>query len=510
MKFTYFIILISLAFLGFFDARYLTLVHYKKIILVCHQIPLFVDCGKVLQSPFSTMFGIPLAVFGLINYSLLIILILLVWLTKKRFFQYWLIVQTKIGFLASLYFMFLQIFIIKSLCLYCTLSALISTLLFLIIIISLKSAILSLIGIIYVLIVKKILFLLDPEFIHESMTSFGETLGRSKPITKMISQYLISHNQSLKQTIAAIDFNNPIGLAAGFDYEAKLTQISHAIGFGFQTIGTITNYPYEGNPYPRLGRLPKSQSLLVNKGYKNLGANKTIEKLEKLNFALPIGVSIGRTNSRKLTSQKESVQDIVQAFVKFDESKVQHQYYELNISCPNLYGNIDFYSIKNLKELLVEVERLHIKKPVFVKMPIEKANREALNMLETISQFNVKGVIFGNLQKDRNHPVFDSEEIKNAKKGNFSGKPTWLRSNELIKLAYQNYGKRFVIIGCGGIFSAEDAYHKIKLGSSLVQLITGMIFQGPQLIAQINMELPELLKKDGFNNIKEAVGSVYL
>lgn len=508
MKFIYFLISLFLATLGFFDARYLTLVHYKKVILVCHQIPFFSDCGKVLQSPYSTIFGIPLAVFGLINYSILILIILLAFISKKRFFQYWLIIQTKIGFIASLYFMFLQIFVIKSLCLYCTASAVISALLFLIIIINLKSPLLSLVGMIYVLIVKKILFLFHAEFIHDSMTSFGETLGKSKPIAKLISQYLITNNQSLKQTLVGINFESPIGLAAGFDYEAKLTQIAPAIGFGFQTIGTITNQPYGGNPLPRLGRLPKSQSLLVNKGYKNLGADRTIAKLMGLNFNIPVGVSIGRTNSKKLISQKESVTDIIQAFTKFEQSNIQHQYYELNISCPNLYGSIEFYSPKNLNNLLVEVGKLIIKKPIFVKMPIEKTNQETLKMLDVISKYKIQGVIFGNLQKDRNNPSFDPDEIKLAGKGNFSGKPTWQRSNELISLTYQQFRKRFIIIGCGGVFSAKDAYHKIKLGASLVQLITGMIFQGPQLMAQINLELPELLKKDGFENIKEAAGEI--
>lgn len=176
MNFLTFLSILTLTVTGFIDARYLTLVHYKKVILVCHQIPLFVDCGKVLQSSYSTLFGIPLAVFGLINYSILILIIFLGFISQKRFFQYWLIIQTKIGFIASLYFIFLQIFVIKSLCLYCTISAVISTLLFFIIILNLKSAVLSLINIVYVLIVKKILFLFDPEFIHESITGFGEIL----------------------------------------------------------------------------------------------------------------------------------------------------------------------------------------------------------------------------------------------------------------------------------------------------------------------------------------------
>jgi dihydroorotate dehydrogenase len=128
-------------------------------------------------------------------------------------------------------------------------------------------------------------------------------------------------------------------------------------------------------------------------------------------------------------------------------------------------------------------------------------------MLEVINKFTfIKGVIIGNLQKNRKDPSLDQDEVKKFKTGNFSGKPCKKRSNELIKLTFQKYKKRFVIIGCGGVFSVNDAYKKIKLGASLVQLITGMIYQGPQLIAQINLEFLNLLKKDGFKHVSEAVG----
>ncbi len=507
----YYLISLLLAVLGFLDARYLTLVHYKQVILVCTRSTIFVDCGRVLQSPYAVVFGIPLAVFGIVNYSLLVIIIIAALITRKKVFSYWLVVHTGFSAVASLYLMYLQLFVIRSICLYCTASALISFFLFLFTQWQLKHVsrliLLHLVGVFYGLVIKRVLFLFDAELVHETIINFGETLGKSKLITKSVSKYLITNNLSLKQTIAGINFPNPIGLAAGFDYEAKLTRTLPVIGFGFQTIGTITNHPYQGNPLPRLGRLPKSKSLLVNKGFKNLGTDQTINRLIDCSFAIPVGVSIGRTNSRKLTTQKESVNDILQAFVKFERSNVQHSYYELNISCPNLSGNIEFYSSKNLTQLLTALKRLSIKQPVFVKMPIEKTNREFLAMLKVIDRFSfIKGVIIGNLQKERNDASFDPEEIKRAGRGNFSGKPTWKRSNELISLAYQRYKKRFVIIGCGGTFSAQDAYEKIKRGASLVQLITGMIYQGPQLIAQINTPLPELLKNDGLKNIKEAVG----
>lgn len=231
------------------------------------------------------------------------------------------------------------------------------------------------------------------------------------------------------------------------------------------------------------------------------------QKLEKLPFAIPVGISIGRTNTLALKTQKQSIEDIISAFHTFEQSSVKHTYYELNISCPNLYGDITFYPPKNLEELLSEVDKLHLKKPVFIKMPIEKSDKEVTAMLEVIADHCPAGVIFGNLQKNRNHPALVQREVKKFKVGYFSGKPTFDRSNELIKLAYKTYKKRFVIIGCGGIFSGDDAYLKIKLGATLVQLITGMIFQGPQLISQINIELVDALKRDGFKHISEAIGS---
>ena len=139
-------------------------------------------------------------------------------------------------------------------------------------------------------------------------------------------------------------------------------------------------------------------------------------------------------------------------------------------------------------------------------MPISKTDKEILSMLKVIAGFSVSGVILGNTQTNRSSKGFVKSELNKFPNGGFSGKPTWERSNELIKLAYKKYGKKLIIIGCGGIFSAEDAYKKIKLGASLVQFITGMIFEGPQLAAQINLGLVDLLKKDGLKNISEAVG----
>ncbi|MEK7097034.1 MAG: dihydroorotate dehydrogenase 2, partial [Patescibacteria group bacterium] len=283
----------------------------------------------------------------------------------------------------------------------------------------------------------------------------------------------------------------------------------YSLGFGFQSVGTITNLHYEGNPYPRLGRLPKSRSLMVNKGFKNLGAEITAQNLiRQPEDKIPMGISIGMSNSKNITNLKEAIVDIKKSFLSFKKAKVKNSYYEINISCPNLINtNADFYKPVNFDQLLQSIKRLKCKKPIFIKMPISITDKEFISLLNVINKYKfIKGVIIGNLLKDRKNSLLDQREVKKFSVGSFSGKPCEPRSNELIKLTYKKYGNKLIIIGCGGVFNGKDAYKKIKLGASLVQLITGMIYQGPQLISQINLELEELLEKDGFKNIKEAIG----
>jgi dihydroorotate dehydrogenase len=364
----------------------------------------------------------------------------------------------------------------------------------------------AIISFLYKYVTKSIFFLFDPEMVHNFVTSQGQFIGKFQKPNKILRRLFAKKSPVIKQAIAGIELDGPLGLAAGFDYEAKLTQILPSIGFGFQTVGTITSLAYSGNPKPMLGRLPKSKSLMVNKGFKNFGALQTANKLSKLTFKIPLGISIGKSNIKVHQTQKSAIEDILQAFEVFESSNIKNAYYELNISCPNLYGNITFYPPKNLDELLIEIDKLKIIKPIFIKMPINETDTATIKMLDVILRHKIAGVIFGNLQKDRNNPEIVKEELKWTV-GNFSGLPTQKRSDELISLAYKHCKNKLIIIGCGGIFSAQDAYCKIKLGASLLQLITGLIFEGPLLVAKINNELPKLLKQDGFKNISEAVGA---
>ncbi len=365
-------------------------------------------------------------------------------------------------------------------------------------------------GFLYRTIVKPILFLFSADHVHEFFLKAGRQLGRYVFIKKFLASMWRYDSSSLEQELFNLSFKNPVGLSAGFDYNADLVEILPSIGFGFHSIGTLTHEPYAGNEPPMLGRLPKSRSLLVNKGFKNNGVKKILEGMgKKTNDALR-GVSIGATN-KSYPHFDAMVENLVAGF-RDAECFDHFDYYELNISCPNLLN------IQNLKEqlasasgltkVLVRLQELRIKRPVFIKMPLERTPAEMKELIDAARPFPfIKGLIFSNLVKDRSNPAFDPEEIKKAGRGNFSGKPLERQSNEMLRFAYKICHERFLLIGVGGVFNGEDAYEKILSGASLVQMITGMVFMGPQQIGLINKEIGALLKRDGYHTIKQAIGA---
>jgi dihydroorotate dehydrogenase subfamily 2 len=369
-----------------------------------------------------------------------------------------------------------------------------------------KEMLLSLFSKIYSFTAHNFIFMFDSERVHEIALSAGYFFSKHKWVIAPFSFWLRPKNEKLTQVISGLTFKGPVGLAAGFDYYASLSRLLPYLGFGFGTVGTFTAKPYEGNVRPRLGRLIKSKALLVNKGFKNNGIDFAISRLERDDFEMPVGLSIGKTNIDEVCTQELAIEDIRDSFSRAEKSNAIFNYYELNISCPNLNIDVSFYPPENLEELLLMIDNLNLSRPVFVKMPIEETDTEMLEMLKVISKHNIRGIILGNLARSRNNPALVKEEVEAAGKGNFSGMPTQKRSDELIKLAYENFGDKLTVIGCGGVFTAEDAYRKIRNGASLVQLISGLIYSGPLLPAQINFGLARLLKKDGFKHIAEAVG----
>ncbi len=363
----------------------------------------------------------------------------------------------------------------------------------------------KMIGFLYKKTLKPILFKFDPELVHDHFTKAGHLLSRysaTRKVTKAIFSY---QDERLVQTIAGIRFPNPVGLSAGFDKDANLLQILPSLGFGFMQVGSVTLKAYEGNPKPRLYRLPKSKGIVVYYGLKNTGVEKIIQKIKGFGrIKFPYSVSIAKTNDSCTVELLDGINDYFGSLDKLVREGVGDMY-TINISCPNTFGGEPFTTPDKLDALLSKLKSIETKKPIYVKMPINLAWEDFNELLKVIVKHKLNGVIIGNLQKDyKDSSIKDS--IPENIKGGISGKPTWELSNDLIAKTYKEYQGKLTIIGVGGIFSSEDAYEKIKLGANLVQLITGMIYEGPQLIGEINKGLVELLEKDGLNNISEAVG----
>ncbi len=350
---------------------------------------------------------------------------------------------------------------------------------------------------------KPIFFWLNPEKVHDAFTVLGRVLGATasgRAGLRWLYQY---RHPMLEQTLLGLQFANPIGLSAGFDKNALLTDVVAAIGFGFTEVGSVTGESCEGNAKPRLWRLPKSCGLVVNYGLKNDGCQAVAQRLQGKRFAFPVGFSVAKTNSQATVETQAGIADYHKAFSALHGVA---DYLTINISCPNAYGGEPFATPERLELLLGSLDTVATAKPIFVKLPVDITTDELDAIVAVLARHRVHGVIIANLTKQRNRVEIDQEEIKHVGRGGISGKPTFKAANALIAHLFRTTNRRFVIIGSGGVFTAEDAYTKIRCGASLVQLITGMIFEGPQVIRDINRDLVKLLKRDGLANISEAVG----
>ncbi len=300
----------------------------------------------------------------------------------------------------------------------------------------------------------------------------------------------------LEQNILGIHFKNPIGLSAGFDKNATLMDIMPSLGFGFTEIGSITANPYGGNPKPVLYRLPKYKALRVNYGLKNLGVEVLHRQLQNKVWALPVGISLAKTNSPETSEIHNGIEDY---FFSYKTLQDTGSYFTINISCPNTCEEQPIFAQpENLDLLLQKIFSIPKGKPVFVKLSPDLGEIQLNGILEVCGKYPVDGFVCTNLTK--------VNLFGHAGKGGFSGKAVENLSNQMIKKVYKFYDGKKIIIGVGGIFSAVDAYKKIKAGASLLQLITGMIYEGPQIVSDINLGLAKLLKNDGYKNISEAIG----
>ncbi len=344
----------------------------------------------------------------------------------------------------------------------------------------------------YIHFLKPIFFKMDPEFVHDRFIFIGRLLG-SNALTRTLTKFLFSYShRMLAQKILGITFKNPIGLAAGFDKDALLTKIIPCTGFGYEEVGSITGEPCEGNPKPRLWRHPNKKALRVYYGLKNEGALAISKRLHGKHFAFPIGTSIAKTNSQETCEMEGGIADYVKAFKAFAHIG---DYFTINISCPNAFGGQPFTDPKKLDALLSAIDPIPTTKPIFLKLSPDLTSHEVDSILELAKKHRVHGFICTNLTKKHSLGL-----------GGLSGKAVEDLANTQLKYVYKKTEGKYILIGCGGIFAAQDAYKKIKAGASLLQLITGMIYEGPQTISELNRGLVQLLKKDGYASIHEAIG----
>jgi dihydroorotate dehydrogenase len=350
----------------------------------------------------------------------------------------------------------------------------------------------------YQKILKPIIFLPDPETVHNFFVWFGEFLGKFG-ITRGIVRFFCGfEGRDISKVVDGIKYKTPFLLSAGFDYNGRLVNILPEISLGGEEVGSITARPSEGNKKPRITRLPKSQSYIINKGLRNDGVEKIISRLshyakatrDKKDFV--VGVSIARTNDKDSASTEAGIADYFYSFKRLNEENVG-DYYTLNISCPNAFGGEAFTKPELLSQLLQKLSEINPpaggQKPVYIKMPINLEWQKFDELLKVAEKFAmIKGVIIGNLNKNYDDLDF-REEAPEEYRGGLSGKPCQKLSNALIKKTREAYDQRFTIIGCGGVLTPQDMREKFEAGSDLVMLITGIIYNGPTLIKQLCKEI---------------------
>jgi dihydroorotate dehydrogenase len=330
----------------------------------------------------------------------------------------------------------------------------------------------------YKLIIRPLLFLFDPEKVHYftfSVIRFLNKIGFSG-VFKMLYEV---KDTRLEREVFGLKFKNPVGLAAGFDKDAKLYKELSNLGFGFIEIGTLTPKGQEGNPKKRLFRLQEDSAIINRMGFNNGGVLEAVERL-KINNGVLIGGNIGKN---KLTPNEEAVKDYEICF----EALFPHvDYFVVNVSSPNTPNLRELQDKKPLTELLQTLQDKNTAKanpkPILLKIAPDLTNEQLLDIIEIVNETKIAGVIATNTTIFRE----GLQSTNKVEMGGLSGKPLTKRSTEVIRFLSEKSNKAFPVIGVGGIHTVEDALEKLEAGASLVQLYTGFIYEGPKLIKDIN------------------------
>lgn len=348
---------------------------------------------------------------------------------------------------------------------------------------------------IYKHLLRPILFQFDAERAHDVALSCLALACRF-PGSNFLKRFFKFDDPALHVKAFGLTFPNPVGLAAGFDKNAKLAAALSALGVGFLEVGGVTFHPQPGNPKPRIERLPESQALWNWLGFNNDGAAVIAARLKQMKLDVPFGINF--TKSRMVPAEK-AVEDCL---ASFNLLLPYGDFFVLNVSSPNTPGLRAFQEKEKLDILLREIQKHNaLRKPMLIKVAPDVDFPLLDSILEVALQHGAAGIIATNTTLSR---TGISQSLPAG--GGISGAPLRARSTEIVRYLYKHAGRQMTIIGCGGIFSADDAWEKIQAGASLIQIYTGLIYEGPFLIKRINQGLVARLKQHGFRALSEAVG----
>ena len=335
----------------------------------------------------------------------------------------------------------------------------------------------------YKSIIRPILFRFDPEDVHHFTFSVLKNFGF---LTKLFFPRPIV-DKRLEREVFGLKFKNPVGLAAGFDKNAVLFNELAYLGFGFVEIGTVTPKAQAGNPKKRLFRLIEDGGIINRMGFNNDGLDAAIEKLKSNKGKIIIGGNIGKNTDTKPENYTQDYLDCFEGLHPFVD------YFVLNVSCPNVSSHAKLEDVDYLRELISEVQKINISKenpkPILLKIAPDLNHHQLDEIVDLVAETKIDGLIVSNTSVNRSGLKTSEQRLKEIGNGGLSGKPIREISTKMIKYLSDKSNKSFPIIGVGGIHSASDALEKLDAGASLVQIYTGFVYEGPQLINDINQAI---------------------
>jgi dihydroorotate dehydrogenase len=352
---------------------------------------------------------------------------------------------------------------------------------------------------------------IDPEAFHSGLRDLARLshLPGVKPFVRAVYDF---QDSRLTQEYFGMTFRNPVGLAAGFDKYGSFLTIAPEIGFGFMELGSITAQPRLGSPQPRLFRLPQDNALIHRMGLNNDGAEATKNTLTRATGKrqIPLGINIAKTHDPNIIGEA-AVADQVKCYTQLAPLA---DYIALNLSCPNTADGKTFEDAIALEQLLIALqvttaqlmeEHQHVP-PLFVKMSPDLTDTELVRLVQVCEQFQVAGYIVSNTSTKREGLHTPQVKLHEIGIGGLSGAPLFERSLKMIRMI-RNLQPTAFIIGVGGVQSAASAYALLRAGASLLQVYTGLYYNGPALVKQINRGILHRLEADGYSHISEAIGS---